>query len=72
MTDIIKGGEGTLQRAALESLATDTGLHPLVPYFTQFIADEVRKEARRSDERSTYLCGRALLCARALVAMSSP
>lgn len=26
---------------ALLSLATDSGLHPLVPYFTYFIADEV-------------------------------
>ncbi|MCO5609012.1 hypothetical protein L7F22_063232 [Adiantum nelumboides] len=28
-------------KAVLASLATDAGLHPLVPYFTQFIADEV-------------------------------
>jgi hypothetical protein len=26
----------------LVSLATDSGLHPLVPYFTYFIADEVK------------------------------
>ncbi|KAK7295715.1 hypothetical protein RJT34_18626 [Clitoria ternatea] len=28
-------------KEALVSLATDSGLHPLVPYFTRFIADEV-------------------------------
>lgn len=28
-------------KEALVSLATDSGLHPLVPYFTCFIADEV-------------------------------
>lgn len=30
-----------LFKEALVSLATDPGLHPLVPYFTCFIADEV-------------------------------
>lgn len=30
-----------LFKQALLSLATDSGLHPLVPYFTFFIADEV-------------------------------
>lgn len=30
-----------LFKKALVSLATDSGLHPLVPYFTYFIADEV-------------------------------
>ena len=30
-----------LFKEALMSLATDPGLHPLVPYFTYFIADEV-------------------------------
>ena len=28
-------------KEALVSLATDSGLHPLVPYFIYFIADEV-------------------------------
>lgn len=28
-------------KQALMSLATDSGLHPLVPYFTCFVADEV-------------------------------
>ncbi|CAJ1964023.1 unnamed protein product [Sphenostylis stenocarpa] len=30
-------------RRALVSLATDSGLHPLVPYFTCFVADEVAR-----------------------------
>ncbi|GLT59504.1 hypothetical protein SLA2020_323180 [Shorea laevis] len=33
----------TIFRQALLSLATDSGLHPLVPYFTCFIADEVSR-----------------------------
>ncbi|CAI9088314.1 OLC1v1022616C1 [Oldenlandia corymbosa var. corymbosa] len=32
-----------LFKEALVSLATDSGLHPLVPYFTYFIADEVSR-----------------------------
>ncbi|MFQ6641954.1 hypothetical protein Gotur_016712, partial [Gossypium turneri] len=32
-----------LFKQALLSLATDSGLHPLVPYFTYFIADEVAR-----------------------------
>ncbi|KAB1219299.1 Transcription initiation factor TFIID subunit 6, partial [Morella rubra] len=32
-----------LFKQALVSLATDSGLHPLVPYFTYFIADEVSR-----------------------------
>ncbi|XP_052486495.1 transcription initiation factor TFIID subunit 6-like [Gossypium raimondii] len=32
-----------LFQQALLSLATDSGLHPLVPYFTYFIADEVAR-----------------------------
>lgn len=38
---IVTGTSPSLLRDALVSLATDSGLHPLVPYFTQFIADEV-------------------------------
>jgi len=30
-----------LFKEALVSLAKDSGLHPLVPYFSYFIADEV-------------------------------
>ncbi|XLT13300.1 hypothetical protein HN51_058990 [Arachis hypogaea] len=33
--------EEETQLRALISLATDTGLHPLVPYFLRFVADEV-------------------------------
>lgn len=33
--------ESAIFKQALVSLATDSGLHPLVPYFIQFIADEV-------------------------------
>ncbi|KAM7492744.1 hypothetical protein LguiA_035665 [Lonicera macranthoides] len=32
-----------LFKEALVSLATDSGLHPLVPYFTYFVADEVTR-----------------------------
>ncbi|KAL0697312.1 hypothetical protein Bca4012_053434 [Brassica carinata] len=32
-----------LLKEALVSLASDSGLHPLVPYFTKFIADEVSR-----------------------------
>lgn len=35
--------ESVLFKEALVSLATDSGLHPLVPYFTCFIADEVSR-----------------------------
>jgi len=33
--------DSALFKEALVSLATDSGLHPLVPYFTCFVADEV-------------------------------
>lgn len=43
MTELVVTGADTqLLRDALVSLATDSGLHPLVPYFTQFVADEVQ------------------------------
>ncbi|KAJ7960844.1 transcription initiation factor TFIID subunit 6-like [Quillaja saponaria] len=35
-----------LFKEALVSLATDSGLHPLVPYFTYFIADEVSRNLK--------------------------
>uniref|UniRef100_A0A6N2MAH8 TATA box binding protein associated factor (TAF) histone-like fold domain-containing protein n=1 Tax=Salix viminalis TaxID=40686 RepID=A0A6N2MAH8_SALVM len=35
--------ESAIFKQALLSLATDSGLHPLVPYFTHFIADEVSR-----------------------------
>jgi transcription initiation factor TFIID subunit 6 len=38
---VVTGADSQLVRDAFVSLATDSGLHPLVPYFTQFVADEV-------------------------------
>ncbi|KAK3001577.1 hypothetical protein RJ639_021680 [Escallonia herrerae] len=35
--------DSVLFKEALVSLATDSGLHPLIPYFTCFIADEVSR-----------------------------
>lgn len=40
---IITGSDTRLFKEALVSLSTDTGLHPLVPYFTLFISDEVTR-----------------------------
>lgn len=37
----VSKSDSVLFKEALASLATDSGLHPLVPYFTCFIADEV-------------------------------
>ncbi|KAG8365119.1 hypothetical protein BUALT_Bualt18G0071200 [Buddleja alternifolia] len=39
----VSRSESPLFKAALASLATDSGLHPLVPYFTFFVADEVSR-----------------------------
>ncbi|GAB2256841.1 hypothetical protein Droror1_Dr00022900 [Drosera rotundifolia] len=39
----IFNSDSVLFKEALVSLATDPGLHPLVPYFTCFIADEVSR-----------------------------
>ncbi|GAB4826901.1 hypothetical protein Ancab_033779 [Ancistrocladus abbreviatus] len=39
----IHKSDSVLFKQALMSLATDSGLHPLVPYFTHFIADEVSR-----------------------------
>lgn len=42
ITDLtMSRSDSVLFKQALVSLATDSGLHPLVPYFTYFIADEV-------------------------------
>ncbi|KAM3396321.1 Transcription initiation factor TFIID subunit 6b [Capsicum chinense] len=38
-----------LYKEALASLATDPGLHPLVPYFTYFVADEVARNLNNFD-----------------------
>ncbi|KAG9449345.1 hypothetical protein H6P81_009310 [Aristolochia fimbriata] len=40
---IVSKSNSDLLKKALISLATDSGLHPLVPYFTFFIADEVSR-----------------------------
>ncbi|KAF5730515.1 transcription initiation factor TFIID subunit 6 isoform X1 [Tripterygium wilfordii] len=39
----VKRPDSVVFKQALVSLATDSGLHPLVPYFTCFIADEVTR-----------------------------
>ncbi|MFQ6660686.1 hypothetical protein Gotur_029102 [Gossypium turneri] len=39
----LRKSDSTLFKEALVSLATDSGLHPLVPYFTYFISDEVSR-----------------------------
>ncbi|CAI9090225.1 OLC1v1024953C1 [Oldenlandia corymbosa var. corymbosa] len=39
----VSKSDSALFKEALVSLATDSGLHPLVPYFTCFIADEVAR-----------------------------
>ncbi|KAJ6343326.1 hypothetical protein OIU76_005132 [Salix suchowensis] len=44
ITDLtVRRSDSALFKEALVSLATDSGLHPLVPYFTYFIADEVAR-----------------------------
>ncbi|KAG9146754.1 hypothetical protein Leryth_005082 [Lithospermum erythrorhizon] len=40
---IVSRSNSKLFKQALVSLATDSGLHPLVPYFTYFVADEVSR-----------------------------
>ncbi|AES70437.1 putative transcription factor Hap3/NF-YB family [Medicago truncatula] len=40
---ILNKSGSILFRRALVTLATDSGLHPLVPYFTRFVADEVAR-----------------------------
>ncbi|KAK2648747.1 hypothetical protein Ddye_016236 [Dipteronia dyeriana] len=39
----VSRSDSALFKEALLSLATDSGLHPLVPYFTFFVADEVSR-----------------------------
>jgi hypothetical protein len=38
---VTSGTDTKLLNDAIQSLATDSGIHPLVPYFIQFIQDEV-------------------------------
>jgi len=41
VTSAIKSEDAVVKSAVLSSLSSDAGLYQLVPYFTQFIADEV-------------------------------
>lgn len=44
ITDLtVRRSDSVLFKEALVSLSTDSGLHPLIPYFTYFIADEVAR-----------------------------
>ena len=42
VTSAIRGNDATLRTAVFKSLREDDGLYQLLPYFTQFIAEEVR------------------------------
>ncbi|WJX56907.1 Transcription initiation factor TFIID subunit 6 [Trifolium repens] len=42
-------------RRALVTLATDSGLHPLVPYFTRFVADEVARNLNNLNTLSALM-----------------
>ncbi|XP_049412609.1 transcription initiation factor TFIID subunit 6-like [Solanum stenotomum] len=46
---IMNKSNSPLFKEALASLATDPGLHPLVPYFTYFVADEVARNLNNFD-----------------------
>ncbi|KAK4341882.1 hypothetical protein RND71_037698 [Anisodus tanguticus] len=46
---IVNKSNSPLFKEALASLATDPGLHPLVPYFTYFVADEVARNLNNFD-----------------------
>ncbi|XP_073302053.1 transcription initiation factor TFIID subunit 6-like isoform X1 [Primulina huaijiensis] len=48
--------DSTLFKEALVSLATDSGLHPLVPYFTFFVADEVSQNLNNSSILFALMC----------------
>ncbi|CAK9438984.1 uncharacterized protein LODBEIA_P32080 [Lodderomyces beijingensis] len=45
----------SLKNAALTSLKSDPGLHQLVPYFIQFVAEQVTNQLRNIDILSTML-----------------
>ena len=49
VTAAIKGTDSILKTASLKSIASDEGLHQLVPYFTQFIAEQVVHNLRDLD-----------------------
>jgi transcription initiation factor TFIID subunit 6 len=46
VTEAVKGEKPLIRRACIDSLASDPGLHQLVPYFTQFVAEEVTNNLR--------------------------
>eukprot|EP00898_Chlorokybus_atmophyticus_P009029 jgi/Chlat1/9127/Chrsp97S08388 len=46
IVQLLRIGHGPLFRTALTSLATDPGLAQLLPYFTQFVTDEVTRNLR--------------------------
>jgi len=46
VTDAIKGKEKELRLGAIRSVASDPGIQSLVPYFTQWIADEITQNLR--------------------------
>lgn len=48
-------GNDTMKHAALHSLKADTGLHQLVPYFIQFVAEQITNQLRNIDILSTML-----------------
>ena len=43
VTSAMRGSDATLKTAVFKSLREDDGLYQLLPYFTQFIAEEVRR-----------------------------
>lgn len=45
----------SLQNAALNSLKNDPGLHQLVPYFIQFVAEQITNQLRNIDILTTML-----------------
>lgn len=48
-------GKEDLREAALSSLRTDPGLHQLVPYFIQFVAEQITNQLRNIDLLITML-----------------
>ncbi|KAI5952689.1 taf6 [Candida jiufengensis] len=47
--------EESLKNAALQSLKSDPGLHQLVPYFIQFVAEQITNQLRHIEILSTML-----------------
>lgn len=43
VTSALKGNDSTLKKAVYKSLSEDDGLYQLLPYFTQFVAEEVSR-----------------------------